>query len=121
MGFSAEKMYEKCSEAEKEKISTRLCEIQAYLPAGYRIRDDSTLAYNYSVDQGNLKALDVASEIVFTEQLFTQTPYKTEVESRLKQAAEHLHNKHPSLPWKKIWPLARCLVPAIKLVAKDYN
>ena len=121
MVFSASKMYETCSAAEMEGISVRLQEIRAYLPDGYSIRDDSTLAYNYSVQKGSMTAGEVASEIVFTENIYKRTNYEKEVETRLRKAAELLKASYPHLGWRQVWSITKGLVPAAKMLVQDYR
>lgn len=119
MPFSAQEQYAQLSDPLLHKVRLRLAEIAAYLPEGFSIRDDSTLAYNYAMqspETHKLNAADVASELVFTQTLYNQSDYKTNVQSQLKECAEVIKKAYPFLNWTQVWFFAKSLVPAIKIV-----
>lgn len=107
-------------EDERQIADTRILELQAGLAQDHQldIRDDSYLAYLYSIApmvNPSLKAA-VVREIADTQNLYSNTELRNLQQTKLAQVANLLHEVYPDVPWKVLWKKIRIhICPLLKL------
>ena len=82
---------------------------------GMELRDDSRLAHNFIVHDGDVAL--TAHELLCTNFLFARTNYDQLCQTGLRQLAEEMRRQY-GLPWKQTWSYVREYgVPALKFYA----
>lgn len=88
---------------------------------GAALRDDSRLAYQFIVADGegaNMEAAAVAAEMACVQQLHSETDYGKTVQREMRQVAQWARAHYGAVAWSDIWAIVReTFVPACKLEA----
>ena len=96
-------------------------QLQMIMPEIEEIHDGSKLAYLFATNDG-VDIEDVAHEIATVHYLHKNTPYTDQMETRLRDAANLLHERYPSLTWKMLWKhVVTFGVPVIKYSASLFE
>ena len=103
------------------RLESLRAQLQMVMPELTEIHDGSKLAYLFATSD-ILDIEDVAHEIATIHYLHKNTPYTDQTESRLRDAANLLHERYPSLPWKTLWKhVVTFGVPVIKYSASLFE
>lgn len=78
--------------------------------------NSKTIEWYVYDESGKFDAQTVAEELHVMHHLHTNTHYSAVLETRLREAAQHLKQEHPKLPWGELWRLLRLYaVDAVKI------
>ena len=73
---------------------------------GFKIRDDSRLAFMWAMNQCGLSAEQVVDELYFVDSLYKNNCFKSEIETNMRRIAQALKNKY-KLTWCETWNLTK--------------